>query len=1046
MANKNDKGKITRGPLNVKNNWFKNVIKSMGYTGIDIIKDVAPSTSEFISESSNVSMNIVNSMRGKVTEEKFMDRTMDQISPLVKMSSQGLKNALEDIKTGKFYNKEREQEYLDNVTSELEDDMFGDFDDDFDIGDEFDDSDMFFDDGEEIEGTPSKPKVQPVKIVNDISRPSDFLPAAQLIAGNNSQNTMAAVESIQGLGKQQKAFQIQSMMRDESFNNSLLNSLASINDNLSSVLKIKTENESKFISVGMEFFGDQIDKMDELIKNTKGDDRTPEEIKDDNRAKDRDEKEDIFMPSGVLDIEAYLRNIKSNLMDIDEFEMIFDTANDLFTDEDMMNNMIASPLSYVMKGAMKSLIPKIAQDSIKLFDDTLSSIFPAIMAKINKLTDADLEDDSAFGVIKSYIGKIFGYDIEKKTSADLGNYEKGPVPFDGVTKKTIVDVIPTYLRRIESAITGTGERFYNYDEGKFTTLDEIKNSYNKIINRMELSGYSDIVNSINASLNTLNLNNEDRESFEKDLLEYFKAMNLEGKSINPFNYVNKEGETVDELYENDLFTDDDNKDLFRRLLKEMNNTDLMKMMGSDIFESITSKNKLMQRIEKDNTLYGYKYLYDESLIEDDYEVNDNGKKVRKKVFGNIKDKFGKNNLDYLRDIKSILLNGIKVFIAGDITAGTITDPNQKFRNDMRNEENDYEEQRRVEQELRNTREDQEDRQSILDITEMSDRDLVRRTRGEHNFILQDYLNELADISDDNNVGPIKKLKNKLGRGIVKVTEGPAEKFNDMVYKLIFGSEEERPDTEESDNLFDKFKTKISAFHSWTITSVYNPIKESLIGENGIITKIGQSKVFKKLTDKKNDIINYLFGSKNEEGLRQGGFLSGLYNKSKDMIKSVGHYFTGKEYTDSEGNIIADDDNALFRKAKRTIKNTFEKGKEKLSDIPNDFMMGYYRFRESLFGKASEAGFKKQTMQEFADDIKSKLPKAVGTGLLAGVGKAVLFSKAGLLGSLFMPGGAIGAMITGTAASFLMQSDKFKNWLFGEKDPDDPNKRLGGFIP
>ena len=393
MAKNSNKGKITRSPINTTNTWFKNVIKSMGYTSIDLIKDIAPATSDFVETNNDVSMNIINAMRGKVTQEKFMDRTLDQVSPLVKMSSQGLKNALEDIKTGNFYNKEREQQYLDNVTSELENDMFGDFEDeDFDFGgdfddDEFDDSDMFVEDDEK----PSKPKVQPVKVVNDTSKPSDFIPAAQMIAGSSAQNTMVTVKSIQSLGKQQKAFQIQSLMRDEEYNNRLFGSLASINDNLSSVLKIKTENESKFISVGMEFFGTQIEKMDELIKYQKGDDRTPEEIKDNIRAKDN--KEDIFMASGVLDVEAYLKNIKQNIMDIDEISMLFDSVSDLTDDEDMMQQLIAKPLVGVIKGSMKSLIPNIAQQSIKLFDDTVASVFPAMIAKINKLEDADLDDD-----------------------------------------------------------------------------------------------------------------------------------------------------------------------------------------------------------------------------------------------------------------------------------------------------------------------------------------------------------------------------------------------------------------------------------------------------------------------------------------------------------------------------------------------------------------------------------------------------------------------------------------------------------------------------
>ena len=40
---------------------------------IDLIKDIAPATSDFVETNNDVSMNIINAMRGKVTQEKFMD-------------------------------------------------------------------------------------------------------------------------------------------------------------------------------------------------------------------------------------------------------------------------------------------------------------------------------------------------------------------------------------------------------------------------------------------------------------------------------------------------------------------------------------------------------------------------------------------------------------------------------------------------------------------------------------------------------------------------------------------------------------------------------------------------------------------------------------------------------------------------------------------------------------------------------------------------------------------------------------------------------------
>ena len=92
---------------------------------------------------------------------------------------------------------------------------------------------------------------------------------------------------------------------------------------------------------------------------------------------------------------------------------------------------------------------------------------------------------------------------------------------------------------------------------------------------------------------------------------------------------------------------------------------------------------------------------------------------------------------------SILLNGIKVFVSGNTNSGDITDPNRRFRDDMTREEDEKRERDAYEEELRNSRDErQNDRRSIFDITDMSDQELIRRTRGERDFQLEDYIRQL----------------------------------------------------------------------------------------------------------------------------------------------------------------------------------------------------------------------------------------------------------------------------------------------------------------
>ena len=84
-------------------------------------------------------------------------------------------------------------------------------------------------------------------------------------------------------------------------------------------------------------------------------------------------------------------------------------------------------------------------------------------------------------------------------------------------------------------------------------------------------------------------------------------------------------------------------------------------------------------------------------------------------------------------------------------------------------------------------------------------------------------------------------------------------------------------------------------------------------------------------------------------------------------------------------------------------------------------------------------------KDFGTFMKKKLPAGLAKGAVIGTGLSALSltGGAGILGSLFLPGGPIGAMIAGTGISLLSQSDRFKNMLFGKTD--DKGNRTGGVI-
>ena len=169
-----------------------------------------------------------------------------------------------------------------------------------------------------------------------------------------------------------------------------------------------------------------------------------------------------------------------------------------------------------------------------------------------------------------------------------------------------------------------------------------------------------------------------------------------------------------------------------------------------------------------------------------------------------------------------------------------------------------------------------------------------------------------------------------------------------------------------------------------INNVGNVLKDTLTG----------------LGTKASDI---LFGSKNQEtGQRENGLFSTVINQTRDA-------FLGKEKEDGtrEGGIVG------------TIKNSFNLGL-------NGWMEAFFDRKE---GETDEE-MKKRLKGEIEARMPNTTKGALGGALIGGI-----------LGHPF-----IGAAIGG-ASGFMIKSETFQKWLFGDDiDPDDPTKgKTGGLI-
>ena len=210
------------------------------------------------------------------------------------------------------------------------------------------------------------------------------------------------------------------------------------------------------------------------------------------------------------------------------------------------------------------------------------------------------------------------------------------------------------------------------------------------------------------------------------------------------------------------------------------------------------------------------------------------------------------------------------------------------------------------------------------------------------------------------------------------------------------------------------------------------------------------------------LANQLFGTKDSNGYSQGGLLSGTQNRIKDVWKLIGYQMNGKGYVDSQGvehPDVSSDENetvvgrmkGIFKEIGDSVKYRLfgedeegEEGDKKKKGIVNTFTdslsKGLAGWKEALFG-----GDDDKDIDETVEDIKKNMIDAIPDATIGATAGAIMGGMAGssLLG--MMVGGPIGGAILGIGGGLLSRSEKFKDYLFGPKDPEDETKRLGGLI-
>ena len=483
--------------LNKVAQYAKNVGKSVIYSAADVASEMFTNPKSFVEENKESLKGAYNSVRDyRTTFKRVKDRF--QKSDVYVAASVGVNSLIEDIKTGDWYAKDRETRLTEK---------FGGLG----IGDDWDMDGAEFD--WDKEGM-------------DVSDGDKIIATA--IKKNTKLNTMMTTDAIVTVGKAQIDASRENttllFMQNEKLMGSVNNGFERITRLLTDSANTNIKNQQKTWEKTAKFY-EKIEKntntivaqLDELLKMQRN---LYEDQRQTQKKGNKVTATSVVNANGMLNLRDYKNAIKKNISDTITEATGLSMDSFKIGEGNTLALMFANPMRDLTQGFLKKNINKNFKASANNLNEVLGGLAYTLFGQLNNMKL------NGTGMNK-LMGSIFGMKMDREGNFDTSKYTKGPVPFDGITKKAITVVMPHHLAKIASALTGEDEEIFDYNSGKWTTKrakynEILKNEKSKAMSAMG-DFFSYMKQGIGGDFNKIMKNKQDADKFIKGLTAFANA-------------------------------------------------------------------------------------------------------------------------------------------------------------------------------------------------------------------------------------------------------------------------------------------------------------------------------------------------------------------------------------------------------------------------------------------------------------------------------------------------------------------------------------------
>lgn len=572
----------------------------------DFITAKMPAPAAFYDTNKDILNDTIRFLRNPVDAiNKGVNRAMEteDFKALAKFA----KYAVDDLKTGKLYDADRSRDDW-GMQMDMDISEFGGFDmSGFDENGDWDADSTDDDFDKQIALAEAQDKSQAKRTEATINAIGT---STQAIV--DTENANAQVSLRMSMKQHSQSMQaMQSMVAAQSATFEL------INKSINSAMDVTREAHNQI----MESLNNINTTLTKIQENT-----TPKETEK-TQYKDRNT---VFDINGSLNLKNYFKQISKNVDDKFGLSSMYSVATGGMGVKGLVDLAINNPWKLLSDLAVSSIAgPKVTKQ-MELTNRNMESFFPALLQKWAD-RGKKFENGKSESPIDLLLG-VLGVDTRSRSSIDT-EYENplSAANFTSKTTRAIEEVIPMWLARIDSHISGQPLMVYNYATGKLEKATDIVRSGERSARDL-VGGMNDGAREIMARAGQYRFRNDkEQQDFKDYTYRFLQKQASESGFINP--YLKKE-DFMDMMPSTNGNSRMAEKyySLLMGILRNMPEDKLMSL-SSEIMSSRSSRDRtnynLNERLKSDGTIAAWSFMDPEivdkissGVISKQYSLND----------------------------------------------------------------------------------------------------------------------------------------------------------------------------------------------------------------------------------------------------------------------------------------------------------------------------------------------------------------------------------------------------------------------------------------